>query len=58
MKKGTNGKWKFVFLGQQTINNNQRLLLKQTCPSMTNMDFNDNFFACLKFLEKDEKLAD
>jgi hypothetical protein len=28
------GKRKFVFLGQQTINGNQRLLFQQTCPSM------------------------
>jgi hypothetical protein len=27
-------KWKYVFLGQQTINGNQQLLFKQTCPSM------------------------
>jgi hypothetical protein len=29
-----NGKLKFVFLGQQTITGNQRLLFQQTCPSM------------------------
>jgi hypothetical protein len=29
-----NGKRKFVTLGQHTINGNQRLLFKQTCPSM------------------------
>jgi hypothetical protein len=28
-----NGKWKFVFLGQQTINGNRRLLFQQMCPS-------------------------
>jgi hypothetical protein len=26
-------KWKFVFLGRQTINGNRRLLCQQTCPS-------------------------
>ncbi len=29
-----NGKRTFIFLGQQTINGNRRLLLQQTCPSM------------------------
>ncbi len=29
-----NGKRKFVFLGRQTINGNQRLLCQQTCPSV------------------------
>ncbi len=29
-----NGKLKFVFLGGQTVNDNRRLLLPQTCPSM------------------------
>ncbi len=28
------GRRKFVFLGQQTINSNRRLLFQQTCPSM------------------------
>ncbi len=28
------GKWKFVFLGLQTINGKRRLLCQQTCPSM------------------------
>jgi hypothetical protein len=27
-----NGKWKFVFLGQQTMNGNRCLLFQQTCP--------------------------
>jgi hypothetical protein len=27
-------KWNFVFLGRQTRNGNQRLLFRQTCPSM------------------------
>jgi hypothetical protein len=27
------GKRKFVFLGRQTMNGNQRLLFQQTCPS-------------------------
>jgi hypothetical protein len=31
------GKQKFVFLGQQTVNNNQRLLCQQTCPSKGSM---------------------
>ncbi len=30
------GKQKFVFLGQQTINGNQRLLFQKMCPSMHN----------------------
>jgi hypothetical protein len=45
MENGTNGKqnfrlfaeekkWKFVFLGRQTINGNGRLLFQQTCLSM------------------------
>ncbi len=29
-----NEKQKFVFLGQQTLNDNRRLLFQQTCPSM------------------------
>ncbi len=29
-----NGNRKFIFLGQQTINGNVRLLFQQTCPSM------------------------
>ncbi len=29
-----NEKQNFVFLGQQTINGNRRLLFQQTCPSM------------------------
>ncbi len=29
-----NGKLKFVFLGRQTKNGNQRLLFQQKCPSM------------------------
>ncbi len=29
-----NGKWKFVFLGRQTINGNRCFLFQQTCPSM------------------------
>jgi hypothetical protein len=28
-----NGKWMFVCRGRQTINDNQRLLFHQTCPS-------------------------
>jgi hypothetical protein len=30
-----NRKLKFVFLGQQTISGNRRLLFPQTCPSLT-----------------------
>jgi hypothetical protein len=30
-----NGKWSFVFLGRQTINDGRRLLFQQTLPSMT-----------------------
>ncbi len=29
-----NRKWKFAFLGLQTINGNQHLLCQQTCPSL------------------------
>ncbi len=29
-----NGKRKFLFLGWETINGNQRLLFQQKCPSM------------------------
>jgi hypothetical protein len=32
-KETANGKGKFVFLGQLTINGNRRLLFQQTCPS-------------------------
>jgi hypothetical protein len=35
-----NGKRKFVFLGRQPINGNQRLLCQQTCPSMVTSNFN------------------
>ncbi len=33
---GANGnkKWKFIFLGRETINSNQWLLFQQICPSM------------------------
>ncbi len=31
-------KWKFVFLGPQTINGNHQLLFQQMCQSLLNID--------------------
>jgi hypothetical protein len=47
-----NGKWNFVYFGQQMINGNRQLLFQQTCPFMVKSGFSSLLYAELVKLLK------